>query len=263
MRLLRPILPAVLFLYGLLVFSVFVLPVAFSACSRDSLWCTLMYGLTESGGPMGTTIIVLFTAIVYAVSFNSLTQKAKVFFLTILTLGAVLASFAYLNENVIKTLVRVHRPSHTYILRESKSTANLDSLYLLTEPARRKFYEDLILPDTVTFRNMDPRVVAHWIDEAGYSFPSGHSFNTFLLGTILAFFLYHLVSKRHRWLHLLPLVWAMAVAVSRVALGVHTARDVSAGAALGVLLACLVLSIPVIRGAVLKKESDIKSPRYR
>jgi len=37
---------------------------------------------------------------------------------------------------------------------------------------------------------------------------------------------------------------------------VHTARDVSAGAALGILLASLVLSIPVVRGAVLKKESD-------
>jgi phosphatidylglycerophosphatase B len=256
MRLLRPILPTVLSLYGLLVFIVFVLPVAFSACSRDSMWCAIMYGLTESGGQQGTTVIVLLAALVYAASFNSLTQKAKVFFLTVLALGIVLGSFAYLNENVIKTVGRVHRPSHTYILRESKSTANLDSLYLLTESARRKFYEDLILTDTVTFRNMNPRVVSHWIDEVGYSFPSGHSFNTFLLGTILAFFLYHLVGKRYRWLHVVPLLWAMSVAVSRVAIGVHTSRDVSAGAALGILLACLVLSIPVIRGTVLKKESD-------
>lgn len=254
MRLLRPILPAVLSLYGLLVFIVFVLPVAFSACARDSVWCAVMYGLTESGGQQGTTVIVLLAAVLYAASFTSLTQKAKVFFLTVLALGVVLASFAYLNENVIKTFGRVHRPSHTYILRESKSTANLDSLYRLPEPARRKFYEDLMLPDTVTFRNMDPRVVAHWIDEVGYSFPSGHSFNTFLLGTILAFFLYHLAGKRYRWLHVLPLVWAMSVAVSRVAIGVHTSRDVSVGAALGIVLACLVLSIPVVRGAVVKKE---------
>jgi phosphatidylglycerophosphatase B len=258
MRLLRPILPAVLSFYGLLVFTVFVLPVAFSACSRDSAWCAFMYGMTESGGQRGTTVIVLLAAILYAGSFNSLTQKARVFFLTVLTLGAILASFAYLNENVIKTLIRVHRPSHTYILHESKSTADLDSLYSLAEPERRKFYENLILPDTVTFRNMDPRVVAHWIDEVGYSFPSGHSFNTFLLGTILAFFIYHLAGKRFRWLHLLPLVWAMLVAISRVAMGVHTARDVSAGAALGIVLASLVLSIPVVRGAVLKKESDTK-----
>jgi phosphatidylglycerophosphatase B len=254
MQFVKPILKTALVFYGLLVFIVFALPVAFTACSPGSLWCAVMYWITESGGWRGTTCIVLISGLLYATSFPSLTAKAKTFFLTVLALGALLASFALLNERLVKTAIRIHRPSHTYIIRESKSTVRLDSVYLLPAPVRRKFYQDLIIPDTITFKGIDPRILNHWIDEEGYSFPSGHSFNVFLLGSILAFFIYHLGGKRYRILYFIPLLWAMLVALSRVAIGVHSAWDVSAGGALGVMMAYFVLAVPAVQGVALKKE---------
>jgi len=60
-----------------------------------------------------------------------------------------------------------------------------------------------------------------------HAFPSGHAARAFLLAA-LGFAL------GPAWLGPVLAVWAVLVAVSRVALGVHYASDVVAGAALGV-----------------------------
>jgi undecaprenyl-diphosphatase len=67
----------------------------------------------------------------------------------------------------------------------------------------------------------------NWLDWTFQSFPSGHATTAFALAAVVGF-----VSPR--WFY--PgLVFAAAVAVSRVALGVHYTSDVVAGAILGVL----------------------------
>ncbi len=88
----------------------------------------------------------------------------------------------------------------------------------------------------------------HWVQESGFSFPSGHSFNAFLLAMVLAYGIYH-NQFRAQWrkLFVLPFIWALAVAVSRVAIGVHTPLDVSTGAAMGIGLGILLLYIDFTR----------------
>jgi len=75
------------------------------------------------------------------------------------------------------------------------------------------------------------RVVGY--QPATYSFPSGHSASSFAAATVLAFAL----TRRRA-----ALIWALAVAVafSRIYIGVHYPLDVVVGALTGVLIGVLV-----------------------
>jgi phosphatidylglycerophosphatase B len=203
-----------------------------------------VYWATESAGRTGTVIILLIAGVLYAVSAGTWLGRIKAFFSIFILLGIVLWVFSYLNEHVLKPAIGRFRPSHTFIIDQTRSTAKLDSLYRLPEADRRKFFRELIASDTVSFKDIDTLILDHWVAEVGYSFPSGHSFNAFLLGTFLAFGLFH---TRWRWLACVPLAWASLVALSRVALGVHSALDVSIGAAIGMIIAYTLLQLPIAR----------------
>lgn len=167
------------------------------------------------------------------------------------TLVILLSTFATLNEYVIKPAMGISRPSHAYILKQANSRAPLDSIYTLVTAERRSFLKGIIGGDTIHFKTIDPRILNHWIDEAGYSFPSGHSFNAFLLGSILAWCIYELRGRKLGVLPLIPLIWAALVAFSRVAIGAHTALDVTFGAGLGLIVSHTLIALPVTRRLIL------------
>ncbi|MGI9603403.1 MAG: lysylphosphatidylglycerol synthase domain-containing protein, partial [Acidimicrobiales bacterium] len=66
----------------------------------------------------------------------------------------------------------------------------------------------------------------------GLSFPSGHTTTAFALGILVAAFI------PNRW-RIVPVVWAVGVAIARIYMGEHNVLDVVAGAALGTLFATL------------------------
>ncbi len=70
-----------------------------------------------------------------------------------------------------------------------------------------------------------------------YSFPSNHATNHFALSVFIA------LMFRHRWLTLLVLLWAGAVAFSQVYVGIHYPADVSAGGILGTLIGVAVSAL--------------------
>lgn len=230
--------------YAVLLCAVWLFDLAFTGCTRGSLWCAAVYWATESAGRIGTIVILAGAALLYSFYAETAGGKVKTFFSIFLSVGLILWAFAYLNEHVLKPSIRQFRPSHAYILDQTRSKATLDSLYQLPEADRRTFFRDLIASDTVSFRTIDEHILNHWIAEAGYSFPSGHSFNAFLLGTLLAFGLFH---SGISWLACIPLTWASFVAVSRVALGAHSALDVSIGAAMAITVAYSLLQLPAAR----------------
>jgi len=256
----KPLLQASLPLYAILLGSVWFLSPEFLACSKDSVWCSVFYWITESAGRAGTPLIVLAAGIFYAINAPSAGAKAKAFFRTFLVLFIILFVFAFVNEYGIKPALQRARPSHTYILEQTHSTARLDSIYTLPESDRRIFFQQLIQSDTLSFGKIDKRVLDHWIYEAGSSFPSGHSFNAFLLASILAFSIYY-SGTRIKWFYSLPLIWAVLVGFSRVALGVHSALDVSAGAALGLIVSHTLLSFSVTQKLLIpNKRPDLHTP---
>ncbi len=75
------------------------------------------------------------------------------------------------------------------------------------------------------YRNTDP-----------HSFPSGHAARAFLIAVIGT-------ALGPPWLAIALWIWAPIVALARVAMGVHYASDVVAGAALGVVVALIGLQM--------------------
>jgi phosphatidylglycerophosphatase B len=223
---------------------VFLTPLPFTACSPNSWWCTIAYAFTSSGGPTGFFVALIITSLFYASSTEGLKKKVWVFFKSAIVLIAVFGILAFINERYTKPLLKSQRPSHVYMLEQTGSSSTIDSLYLLDKKARRQFFSDLMKNYPVEFRKVDPAIQAHWVEEAGYSFPSGHTFNAFLFTMIIAYsILFNRSFPRLRKFFALPFVWALLVGVSRVAMGAHTAVDVSAGAALGISLGLLFLYI--------------------
>jgi len=240
-----------------MLFLVWVVVGGYQGCAPGGWWCLSMYGITQSGGWLGSLIAVLIISMAYA--FIPLHPRGKLimFVRTLVSLVVVLGAFAKLNETMIKSRFAVSRPSHQYIIRESQSTAKLDSIYHLVVPERRLFFQKMLDQDTVHFSSIDPIILAHWVDEAGYSMPSGHTFNAFLLATMLSFSLFELNQRRITVWHYAPMLWAALVGLSRVVLGVHTPLDVSIGGALGLVVAHGLLAIPAInRMLVPRRASD-------
>lgn len=236
----------------------FVVP-SFNGCPPGGFWCLSMYWITESGSWTGSSIIVLLISIAFACIPSRPLAKAMTFVRTLLVLSIILAGFARLNERFIKSTFAISRPSHRFILREAGTGIRLDSIYSLVVPERRLFFQGVIADDTVHFKGIEPRVLAHWAAESGYSMPSGHSFNAFLLAGMLAYVIFVLTERRITVWPYVPMFWAALVGLSRVELGVHTPLDVTIGGALGLVVSHGLLAIPAFRRLVIPvwKKKDV------
>jgi phosphatidylglycerophosphatase B len=223
--------------YAALVALVWLLPLPFTASAPNSIWTNISYAFTTSAGPDASLVLLIATAFFYTIGKSPIKEKLKKFAVSLLSLIVVFGIAAWLNENYTKPLYKFPRPSHQYILLTSKASASIDSLYKLTKKERSNFFYKKITENPALFKQVDTKIQSHWIEEAGFSFPSGHSFNAFLLAMIIGYAIYNnKYSPGLKWLYLIPFLWALLVAASRVAMGAHTALDVSGGSAMGILL---------------------------
>jgi membrane-associated phospholipid phosphatase len=82
-------------------------------------------------------------------------------------------------------------------------------------------------------------------DWTSYSFPSGHAFgSSAVYGLVIYLVMWHLVERRLRWLLVgLLVAFVLAIALTRMMLGVHYFSDVVAGMSLGFGYASLLAAI--------------------
>jgi phosphatidylglycerophosphatase B len=239
--------------YSILLLVIWLTPIAFSAIQVNSFKSDLAYVVTSSGGVVYVLLITLVTAFVFAFRSHLNLHIILKFIKQFGILFLMLAFFALMNEFVIKDIAKLARPSHSFVYAHASHEMELTQFYELEVRQRQLVLQRMIEGSPYLKNNIDHKVLTHWVEEAGYSFPSGHSFNAFLLATVLAFSI-----LRSRKLHLnkyyfVPYIWAVSIGISRVALGAHSAIDVTFGAAMGIFFGALLLYFETSRNFILHR----------
>ena len=229
-------------------------PLSFSGFQTEQTFSRLWLLISDSGAHWGIGFAMLLATALVATKHTGLkvrTIKAVQF---LAGLFAVLLSFALINEFVTKPVAGKHRP---YIIKLEKEELLIgEELYSKgSKPERTKFLEKLFVEnaDHPFIQSIHPSVRRHWEAQTGFSFPSGHSQNAFLFAMILSYLIGELVSNGKRWMWI-PFLWAGAISLSRVALGVHSPLDVTIGALTGGLIGGLILKLGLLN-KLIKKEA--------
>jgi phosphatidylglycerophosphatase B len=203
---------------------------------------------------VGFFVVLLVTSLFYVSSAVSKKEKLTVFLKSFVSLFIFFGALAFINERYTKPILKSQRPSHVYMLNQTGLSYTIDSLYQLDKNTRKDFFQTLVNTHPLEFKQIDPEITEHWIDEAGFSFPSGHTFNAFLFAMILAYaILYNRSYPKLRVLFFIPFIWALAIGVSRVAIGAHSAVDVSGGAIFGIGIGWVFLYIEKTRHWLTRK----------
>lgn len=242
--------------WSILIVVVWLMPVAFTTVDSGSKLAVTAWFISATGGKYGTLGLVILACLFYTRLVEDPSQKIKTFVRSLATLLLTLGLFAWINEHLIKEELKIHRPSHHYVLSQLSPGFDENYFYTFESSRRKEIMDSIVHVNLHQLKGIDPIVLDHWIDESGYSFPSGHSFNSFLVAAILAFSMKYSRSRTARRFYLAPYFWAVLVATSRVTIGAHSPLDVSFGAATGLLIGNLLLYFEPSRNIIMHRQYD-------
>ncbi len=190
--------------------------------------------LSDLGGQTGTPLVMLVCCAALAAGGKD-TRRLRCGVFALCFIGAAFLVQALLNEHLIKEQLAVPRPS-VRSLHEAGVIPDVEAFYRDSKPVRRAALWLALDGGRAAIPGlpMAPEIRAHWVHEAGFSFPSGHSVNVFALAACFIGWGLVRLRKGRAWL-LLVLLFACATAVSRTVLGVHSVADITVGGALGSL----------------------------
>ena len=252
-----PVFISPLVAFILLALIVFLTPLAFSANNSPEFIIDMWYYLSQSADVYGTAIIALSLGLVLMINLPGIKRKLYLIVFNFILLCSCLGMLAAMNEYVIKPLTHIPRPSQEYLSASSRKIILLTDLFSKKGEAKNKYLADQVQKNMLQLKGIPEDVLKSWVSEAGYSFPSGHSQNAFLLGTIMCYLLFQTLPEKRKWLAALPFVWSLMVCLSRVALGVHSKWDVTAGALSGTILALLFISLGIYERIYFKKIKNL------
>ncbi len=200
----------------------------------------------SASGHFPWVALVAMTALIFLLSSKDLSTRTKTSMaLFTLFINAVLAGGgAWFNENIVKEHFRHPRPDIEYLSGPAGNgplgMTAMEFYQGRAGQARTKLQRSDVLRQALKQNYADLSLSAgvreHWINETGYSFPSGHSFAAmFFASYFLALGLTYLCGWRKYMFYLL-LPWAVAVCYSRLVLRVHTPLDITVGGLEGLIL---------------------------
>ena len=195
----------------------------------DSALVELAWWVSLSGSKYGIPLVGLLLLLVLRPGRRELPRLV----LPALLFLGVGAAF---NEHLLKPWLNQPRPDIRWLASPASGPVlpeGAEAFYRLPDKTARS--RRLAHRLAVAGPALPPRVAEHWIEETGFSFPSGHAFASAALAGW--FTLWVLCLGRRSWLLPLLVAWSLSVAWSRLVLGVHRPEDVLTGAAQGVLLA--------------------------
>ena len=215
----------------------FVLPMVDSTRSPyydlTQTFSQLAYWLSQSGGKLGVPIVAV-TMLMLLVTRVGITFQRRWKESSVVVLIAVICAGggAALNEDIVKAQLKIPRPNIIWLAGENGSgplgMTPEDFYESGDKEARRKPLAKVLsrVPRPVP---LSSSIEAHWIEETGYSFPSGHSFSAIFFATFLLMIAATYLTTKRLWMFYALLPWALAVCYSRPILRVHTPTDITLG----------------------------------
>ncbi|HSF84033.1 MAG TPA: phosphatase PAP2 family protein [Acidimicrobiia bacterium] len=213
--------------------------------------------LTDTAGGVGLApLAALGVALVVTRRGIDWRQRSRETVALGVVLTVALVGGALMNEFVVKPAFDVPRPNIEQLATSGVLGPEINdgaAFYASGDKAdRRLLLAATLSEDTVPFVSANVR--AHWIHEAGHSFPSGHATAAMSFAAVLgaAGVAWLTGWRRVVALWLVPL-WAVAVVYSRPLLEVHTPVDVIAGTISGLLIG--IVSFSLVRRLVADSSS--------
>ncbi|MCG8581642.1 MAG: phosphatase PAP2 family protein [Bacteroidales bacterium] len=244
----------------LVLTSTFLLSFGFSAI-HDGWAASFWLFISDSGGTLGVPLITIVFCVLVSWHNKGWKRKMLSIIFSLIAFSIVLGVVARLNEYFIKEQLKVQRPNIQFLSEEKGFDSHAFYAYESKEERQRYLMHFLrVESGQITFDGeaLHVKVLEHWGQETGYSFPSGHSFNAFLMATVMSYIILFVYTDfRRRRFFILPFIWATLVALSRVILGVHSPLDITCGAAMGILIGYSVIYLRLI-DRLLKQKTDEK-----
>lgn len=215
----------------------FVLPMVDSTRAPyfdlSGVFSQLAYWLSQSGGKTGAPIVaVLMLTLLVTRGGITIQRRWKETGVIVLIVAICAGGGAALNEYFVKEQQRIPRPNIIWLAGERGSgplgMTSEDFYQSGNKEARSKTLAKVIRSVPVPVP-MSSSIESHWIEETGYSLPSGHAYSAMFFTTFfLAIAATYLPTKR-LWMFYSLLPWALAVCYSRPILRVHTPTDITLG----------------------------------
>ena len=200
----------------------------------------------SDSGHFPSVILVGLLFLLILISRQDLSNRTRLYMVTYTVLISVVLAGggAWINENIVKNNFKYPRPNIEYLAGESGNGAlgmTAMEFYQGTDIEKRsKLQRSDILQKVLNQQSaavtLSAGVRDHWINETGYSFPSGHSFAAMFFASFLLALGLSCLSGWRRYAFYLLLPWAAAVCYSRLVLRVHTPLDITVGGLEGLFL---------------------------
>jgi len=227
------------------------------AVLASSLWCPLIdstrapffdltsnfamvvYWITQSGGKYGMPFLgVAWLTLLVSRPGISADRRTIECVLIVIVLAVCAGGGAMLNEHFLKTALQVPRPNIAYLAQPDGSGPlgmSSEAFYAQGDKAARRDPLREVLNAEPPPVPLAPLIKSHWIEETGYSFPSGHAFSAMFFAVFFAAMGISYLAGPRLWLMYLVFPWALAVCFSRPILRVHTPTDISVGGLEGIV----------------------------
>lgn len=203
----------------------------------------LSYWFTQSGGKYGAPLVAV-VVLIRLVSCCDITTKQKMKLSVIVVLIAAICAGggAALNEDVLKTRLKIPRPNIVWLAGGDGAGPlgmTAEEFYANGDKKTRSLVLSNVLNSRPSPVSLSRSIEAHWIEETGFSLPSGHAFAAMFFATFFLMLAATYLSFQKLWLFYALLPWALAVCYSRPILRVHTPMDITIGGLQGLLLGLL------------------------
>jgi phosphatidylglycerophosphatase B len=207
----------------------------------------LTYWITQSGGKYGAAVVAVAMLIQLVIFCDSTyRQKMRPGAIVVLIAAICAGGGAALNEDIVKTRLKIPRPNIVWLAGDDGAGPlgmTAEEFYASGDKATRSMLLSNVLNARPRPLLLSPSIEAHWVEETGFSLPSGHAFAAMFFATFFLMLAATYVSFNRLWLFYTLLPWALAVCYSRPILRVHTPMDITIGGLQGLLLGLLAWAV--------------------